>query len=356
MRILYITKIYNIFYFYKYFKLYLTLATCLEKPNFEFMRTSLITLIKTAFILIFCLLQGSLWSQTVEADVDYRNYYRDINKARHLISTKKYTEAIKSYRLIFSNYDFQFARDCINAAELAAFVGDHDQCLIFLNYALRRGVDLDFIEHHSKFSAFRATEQWNKLQNQAPILFSLYSKSIDKSLKQEIDLMFEQDQNIRSQYYRWYNIPRRSALAKKWEALNKKQVERIMEITAEHGFPGESVIGISEDLDGYSCAKPIVILIHHFSQANPSYHSTLKQEVIAGRLYVEHYATISDYEAEYGQAKYQNDGYYGIRFQTKNLDKKEIDKKRKDIGLMSISEWSAIDKTEVITRFWRRLY
>lgn len=94
--------------------------------------------------------------------------------------------------------------------------------------------------------------------------------------KNKIVEMFEQDQEMRAKYYDAI-LFQRIRIGREWEALNKRQVERLVDITRKYGFPGEKLIGIDTKQmhpkisDGnISAGMPIVILIHHYSQPNKS--------------------------------------------------------------------------------------
>ncbi len=296
-------------------------------------------------------------------NLDFIKYYEGINKARMYMVEEDYENAIKWYKLSFLNHSFEFARDGINAAELAAYVQDERQTLYFSIVCVQRGVELAYFESHPDFEFFRASESWTFFTRRYPALRREYLESINQDIRKEIEQMFLEDQAIRKRYYRWYNLLFRSVIAVEWEALNREQVNRILEITEKYGFPGERLIGIDdasihENLSGdrYSCGLPIVILLHHYSRANPSVSNVLKEAVLSGELFNEHFATISDYEAEYGQGLYENDGYYHVRFNQTKGDTNAIDMKRKKIGLLSQQEMEQFDNIEFLTKFWRYLY
>jgi|GEM_PF-2338270 len=302
-------------------------------------------------------------SLVLSQDQNYVSYHQMILKARGKVIQESYHDALITYIDIFKSFDFQFARDCINAAELAAFLNNKEYTAYFITQSIKRGVPLSYFAEGEKFKKFKKSPLWPRVVQSAETWYKEYENSIDLPMRQEINTMFHADQKIRKAYYRWYNILWKTAIGKKWKKLNQQQVERIAEMTKSKGFPGEKLIGIDRPTDHpnvqgslFSAGMPIVILIHHFSQPNPSYDDLLLPEVSKGNLHNFHFATVCDFQAKYGQGQYPHQGPYGISFA---LDSRapSIDKKREEIGLPSMAWMSAHQsQTAIITKFWNYLY
>lgn len=293
---------------------------------------------------------------------DYIDYYSNINEAKRRVLEGEYDTALVIYKQTFQTFEFEYARDCVNAVELAAFVNEHEFTNFFLECSLRRGVPLTFFAEKEKYEAFRETVYWLPLAEAAERLHREYLGTIDTTLRAEINEMFSEDQRIRSSYYKWSNFLWRPLIAKKWRALNKRQVNRLVDITKEQGFPGEKLIGI--DLEEYhpkidrnqcSAGMPIVILIHHYSQPNASHYMLFKEQIALGNLLNQHYATVSDFEAKYGKGQYANDGFYGVGLPL-DSDTSGVEAKRAQIGLVDEKEVRNLNQQEVLTKFWKRLY
>ena len=105
-----------------------------------------------------------------------------------------------------------------------------------------------------------------------------------------------------------------------------------------------------------SAGMPIVLFIHHYSQPNKTYDSLLFEQIKFGNLYNEHFATICDFEAAFGKNKYKNYGGFAFKQHPKIINEEEINKKRKEIELLSISEFLKLNSVKSITQFWNRLY
>ena len=209
---------------------------------------------------------------------------------------------------------------------------------------------------------FQNHEFMINLKNEKDSLYEIYKNSINWEIRNEIIEMFKQDQAIRKRYYETF-LFKRIKIGLEWEKLNKKQVERIIEITKEYGFPGEKLIGIDTKKmhqkimnSNISAGMPIVIFIHHFSQPNVSYDSILYEQIKTGFLYNEHFATICDFEVKFGKSKYENYGCFAFKYRPKRINKTEINKRRESIGMLSIEEYQKLNTTKSITKFWYRLY
>lgn len=293
---------------------------------------------------------------------DYVPYFKEIEVAQELVADGKYEASLERYHDVFERFTFRYARDCINAAEVSIMLGDQTSITYFIECAIERGVPISYFENNRAYADYRKTGEWLEFIGKSEELITKYHDSLNQDLRSEINDMFAEDQRIRRKYYKWYNLLWRSRIGKKWETLNKEQVERIIEITKEHGFPGERLIGVDTpndhdkiSADQFSAGILIVIFIHHYSQPNPSFDSILLEQVQKGNLSNFHYATICDFEAQYGNGKYETHGPFGLRF-TSNSSISDLNQKRKSIGIPSIKVLEKMNKEQRWTRFWNRLY
>ncbi len=271
-----------------------------------------------------------------------------------------YHESARQFKATFEAFNFQYARDCFHAVEVASKTDDFELTAQLMEKALLRGIPVSVFSDKPGLTAFRQSSYWPDLLQRAAGLHESYKNSINLEIRKEINSMFAADQAIRERYYK--RLLFRRGIEKEWQALNKKQVQRLIEITKEHGFPGEKLIGIDQrtyhekvSISSLSAGMPIVMLIHHYSAPNPSFDSVLIKEIAKGNLYNEHFATICDFEAEYGKGKYSTMGPYGFKF-TSPETTNEIDLKRAQIGMMSLQEYKLLNHKSGLTKFWNRLY
>jgi hypothetical protein len=299
---------------------------------------------------------------TVAAGQEIMDYYRHINRGKLLAIEMNWSAAIDAYQAAFESYKYPFARDCFNAVELAVLDKDTVGLKQFLAKAFIRGIRSSDLESAGIINDYMDREFYQIAKAAEDSLQHIYNSTINIQLRDEIIQMFEDDQKLRDLYYE-ANVLRKVKVKRKWRELNSRQVERLVDITVQHGFPGEKLIGFDRSemhakimTSNYSAGIPIVILIHHFSQPNESIDSLLEREVKLGNLYNEHFATICDFEAKFGKNKFPNYGYYGLRHKPKKLNKSRLNVKRTVIGLLKVDEVEKLNKIQRVTKFWNRLY
>lgn len=274
-----------------------------------------------------------------------------------------YEGALHIFKFVFEAYDFVYARDCIHATEIAAHIQEDSATAYFMKRALLQGVPLSFFGEHNKLSEFRTSTLWAQVQTEAPELRAKYLASIRTDLREEVNAMFLEDQAIRTRYYKWYNFLLRPFIHKKWKELNRKQVERLIEITERYGFPGERLIGVDPpDLHPnispkqFSAGAPIVLFIHHYSQPNELAYELLTQELSKGNLYNEHYATICDFQAYFSRSKQTVHTTFGYRFFEEVRNEPRTRAERDRIGLLQPLEMGDWKRSKIVTPFFASLY
>ncbi len=293
---------------------------------------------------------------------NYIDYYKGINNGKLSAADQNIQESIQSYYSTFEKFDFVFARDCYNAIELAAFVKDTVNLAYFIRRGIRQGLKYDQILKIENVAQFSESTFLKIIEKEKPVLENSYKKKVNWKYRKIIIKMFKEDQDMRKRYYDAPFFKRRK-IGLEWERLNECQIEEIIKMTQLYGFPGEKLIGIDTQemhpkiyTSNCSAGMPIVLFIHHYSQPNKSYDSLLFEQVKLGNLYNEHFATICDFEAEFGKDEFENYGYFAFKQKLKRVNEEEINNRRKEIALLSINEFEKLSVAKSITKFWNRLY
>jgi hypothetical protein len=306
-------------------------------------------------ILLIYLIASKLSAQNTLA------YYKKINEGKEFVIQNNIKSAVVAYKQALEDYPFAFARDCYNAIELAVLAKDTTNLIFFIEKAITQGIRITDLETTELLTPYQNSAFYKNIKKNQDGLWHIYTARINWELRAEINQMFTHDQKMRALYYKAAFYKRKS-IAKEWQALNVRQVERLVEITKTYGFPGERLIGLDKNdmhpkiiTNNFSAGMPIVILIHHFSKPNKSYYELFLNEVKKGNLHNEHFATICDFEAEFGNRNAINNGYYGVRFKPKKPDD-NLNSKRKSIGLMKLEQIEELNKTNYLTKYWNRLY
>lgn len=305
---------------------------------------------KITIIIIFLFCSRLLFSQ------DYADYYETINKAKLSLIEDSLEKAIDYYVETLEKFDFVFARDCFNALEVASESGDLEKVNYFLRRCLKQGIEFNLLEQNSILTDFKKTSAWEEILADKDSLRSVYTRRVNWEVRNEINEIFSQDQEIRDLADKnRFNLFKLKKLNKQFEELDRKLVLRIVEITKVHGFPGEQLIGLDEESmhpkinsRKLTTGMPIVVLIHYYSQPNKSYNHLLIDEVKKGNLLNEHFATISDFQYTYGKENSNETLCYSMMF-TPKLDVEIIDRNREKINLLSISKTNELKRKQRIT-------
>jgi hypothetical protein len=293
---------------------------------------------------------------------NYVVYYQQLNEAKLLAVNGEFEASSQLFQITFQDFEFRFARDCVHAVETASRTTDTTLLDYFIQCGLKQGIPIQFFKEKNDLEWFRHTENWVEVLMNTDSLNQVYKGSFNSELREELNQMFTEDQEIRERFYRWYNFLGRPFIGRKWRKLNEKQVERIVDIIREYGFPGEQLIGIDFPADHpkisatqFSAGIPIVLLVHHYGKSNQSYGEILFDQLKLGYLYNEHFATICDFEAEFGRKKHEKFGFHGLRFGQRGRKENTYDAKRQEIGLMTYLEYKKLNQSSVYTKFWNRL-
>ena len=151
-------------------------------------------------------------------------------------------------------YDFEFARDCINAIEISATLDHNTLTFYFLQCALKRGIPISYFDGKPELKNFRLTQYYSSILDSSSIFKKEFDSNINAKIRGEINEMFEDDQQIREHYYKWWNFPLRPVIREKWKKLNQKQVIKTVN---KHGNCSSASIPIAlSDLVSNNNIKP----------------------------------------------------------------------------------------------------
>lgn len=313
-------------------------------------------MIRPYFYFIF-LISGSVFSQ------NYDSYYIKLHEAKQLILSDSSARSLQKYYQLSLDFDFMFARDVYHAIQLSAQTNDTSLAKHFILRAIQQGVPIKMIKEEQMLSNLLTEKHWSTIMIRHDSLRAVYDGKINRTIREEINSMFVEDQAIRQKYYAWYNLPIKYFINKKWKALNQKQAQRILEITNEYGFPGEKLIGIDElqmhpkiNEERLCAGMPIVLLLHYYSDPRPSFNHILFPEIKKGNLLNEHYALISDFQNAYGEKGQSLIPNYTFRFKRNASDDKTVDQRRTEIGLLSLPDQEKFKKIKWLRPFWIYLY
>ncbi|MCH2229265.1 MAG: hypothetical protein MK105_02880 [Crocinitomicaceae bacterium] len=302
------------------------------------------------------LLLITLFYSSISFSQDYYEYYEGINQAKISLIEDKLEQSLNHYHRTFEQFDFVFARDCFNALEVASKVGNQNQADYFLRRCLKQGIELSFLERYSLLTALKATPFWTKILSDKDSLRQIYLQNVNWELRKEVIEMFTEDQEIRDLADKnRFNIFKKKKLSQQFIEIDRKLVQRLIQITEEYGFPGEKLIGIDHhtmhpkiETKNLTAGMPIVILIHNYSQPNQSFNSIFIDEIVKGNLFNAHFATIADFQYTFGNEENNEHLCHSKMFRPELADE-IINENREQIKLLSISNTWSLNRKKTIT-------
>lgn len=189
-------------------------------------------------ILIF--ISNLVYSQNQE-------YYRLINKAELCIIDGNYKEALKNYNLCFSSANEAKTVDIVNALKCSFLTEDSTTISYCLRQLLGRGLSYD---DFAKDSFFNRKLRIKKIKEMVSVIFSG-----DSDYREEIRILDVNDQRCRLKGRRKKDI-------EKIQDVDRKNIETLLHLIKEKGFPSESRIGVL-NLGGYQGWEIVVL---HYNQ------------------------------------------------------------------------------------------
>jgi hypothetical protein len=125
---------------------------------------------------------------------DYRLYHSEITKAENAIFVNHdSTEGLKLFKKVFTDYDFVFVDDCIEAFQLALYFKQEKYADFFIKKALENGFELKFLDLLSTgcpcnyYADARKATIHNQFINKHRIDLEKYSSVVYSKYKKRID-------------------------------------------------------------------------------------------------------------------------------------------------------------------------
>ncbi len=164
---------------------------------------------------------------------NYKVYYQEINKAEEYYFLKENIDSsLYYYNKAFEEFDFAYARDLINATQIAFF--EKKEYRKFLIKGFEQGIDLNDLKDINLFdSVYKELVNDTSLLNKYIIAHNKYLHNIDSSYFNIIHAFYKKDQEDK-------NLP-----SYEYKEIKKIYKDKFKKWITEKGFPGEKLIGIS---------------------------------------------------------------------------------------------------------------
>ena len=199
---------------------------------------------------------------------DYTNYHKNINKAEEFFFVKNNVDScIFYYDKVFSEYDFIFVKDLVNASQIAFFKKKEYKKYIILGF--KQGLKIEHLKQIALFkSIYSNLLNDKKLQDKFVINRKIYLKKIDYKYLDWIYKITIEDQ--KSKNLKDYD-----------SSIIIKTILELKDSIKNKGFPGERLIGISDSVIFKAIGKPYLDLKKRIKNDKSLNYITSDDEILA---------------------------------------------------------------------------
>jgi len=128
---------------------------------------------------------------------NYIEYQREITKAENLFFDTLYSASIKQYRKTFDAYEFNFPRDCMVAAQVAAYAKDDTSAFYFLRKAARFGASMERIKTTYRLRPLQKSPLWQPFLKDYDEQRKLYYAGINWPYRELCNKFSNKDNQLR---------------------------------------------------------------------------------------------------------------------------------------------------------------
>ena len=286
-------------------------------------------------VLLFC---SAAQSQTTYSTQD-TIYIKHIESALEALKNGDCKSCLEDYKTAFER-SWKSALSTLRAS-LCAYVCD-DTTL--MNTYIQKAIELDaesiipYFKWREEFSPYRYTLVEKRFN--AALLPYYKEKGYNLKLMKELEIIYEEDQKYRKRLRNYKNnTPEMNAM---WDTINcadSTNLIKVERIINEFGYPGISLVG--DNLSG-----AVFLAIQHADlETQEKYLPLLKTEAEKGELAWHSLAMLIDRiemrnkrKQIYG-SQISMDSKSNIHYFYPIIDMKNVDKRRKDIGMDSLKNY-----------------
>jgi hypothetical protein len=175
---------------------------------------------------------------------NYEYYHKQVIEAEKLIADEKYSDALFIYENIFSTYDFVFLRDYQVATQLALQLNEEKKAKDYLKKGIESGWKMKSIKKNKYLSKLFTDPTWKSIRTEYNSLKNNYEARLNQKIRKKVKRMFSKDQWKAVGALFTFSAKRQDSYAeRKFAPHSEKQIEQVIKIVNENGYPGERLIG-----------------------------------------------------------------------------------------------------------------
>ena len=180
----------------------------------------------------------------LSAQVDYRNYHRNVMIIEEHIANERFAQALDDYGMLFDEYSFISLRDFQIAAQLAVFLGDDEKATEYILSGMEAGWTIKSINKNQFLDGFRKNDVWKAISPQYDSLHSIYESRLNQDVRTRVRHMFSKDQwKALGALFTFSSDAQDRYAEKKFAPHSEKQISEFLGIMHEYGYPGEKLVG-----------------------------------------------------------------------------------------------------------------
>lgn len=282
------------------------------------------------------------WSSTTmsintKKNNDYLQYHWQIIEAEKFIANEKFKESLDIYSDVFEFYSFIFLKDYKVAAQIAFYLDKKQKALYYIKEGIASGWELKAIKKNKFLAPLQDESEWKTIENNYNKLRSYYLARIDQPTRDHVQKMFKKDQKkAMGALFRIGNKSQEKYGTNKFAPHSEIQMESLVEILKNKGYPGEKLIG-----NDYWMST---IISHHnsiskeYNRKDTLYQSikpALLQAIERGQMSPYEYAMVDDWQK--AVASDRTETGYGFLNPPHQLTLSKTNELRQKIGLRTIA-------------------
>lgn len=175
---------------------------------------------------------------------DYAQYHARINEAEEFIVHNQYKGALKIYEEVFTAYDFVFLNDYQIATQIALAAKEEEKCWKYLIAGIKSGWTLKSIKHNSYLEKLKIDPQWKLIKKEYGMWRNEYEIHLNQDARKKVKKMFSKDQwRAIGALFTFGSKGQDRYAEKKFAPNSEKQIDKLITILNDWGYPGERLIG-----------------------------------------------------------------------------------------------------------------
>lgn len=273
-----------------------------------------------------------------------QSYKSIVNKADSFYKAKEYKKSVQNYKEAFK-LEQKNGLDFYNAGCAAALSGDKKLAFKWLNAALINGwSNISHLKIDTDLRSLHTDKKWNKLVLDMQSIIDKKEANYDKPLRAQLLAIYKDDQPIRQQYISAQKefgpeSKQVDSLGRIMIYKDSINVDKVTKILDENGWVGVDKVGVQAN-------QTLFLVIQHADlETQQKYLPLMREAVKIGNAIGSALALLEDRVA-LGEGKRQiygsqigYDGQQKINYVLPLDDPDNVDKRRAEVGLGSLSEY-----------------